>query len=53
MNRQLVKALDKFEAIMAIDNYDKAAILHQQRCQYWLQNTLPKDWDGIETLTEK
>ncbi|HEY9599097.1 MAG TPA: adenylate/guanylate cyclase domain-containing protein, partial [Cyanophyceae cyanobacterium] len=53
LKRQLKRAMKKFEAVLAINGDDKAALLHQQRCQDWLSRQLPKDWDGIETLTEK
>ena len=53
LNQKFALALQKFTEILAIDQNDKAAILHQQRCQYWLENQLPSHWDGIENLTEK
>ncbi|MBW4495968.1 MAG: adenylate/guanylate cyclase domain-containing protein [Oscillatoria princeps RMCB-10] len=53
LNRQLERALEKFEAVLEIDSHDLAALLHQQRCQNWIRTPLPEGWDGIETLTEK
>ena len=53
LNREFSTALDTFEKILAISPGDKAAQLHQLRCQKWLSTSLPLDWDGIETLTEK
>lgn len=53
LNQKFAAALQKFAEVLAIDQNDKAAILHQQRCQYWLENQPKSDWDGIETLTEK
>jgi adenylate cyclase len=53
LNRQLERALDKFEAVLEIDSHDLAALLHRQRCQNWIRTPLPEEWDGIETLTEK
>ncbi len=53
LKREFQRALERFEAILAIDSSDKASLLHAQRCLYWLQNPLPAGWDGIETLTEK
>ncbi len=53
LNREFAGALAKFEAILAIDSDDKAALLHQQRCHKWIRTPLPVEWDGIETLTEK
>lgn len=53
LKREFTQALNKFETVLAIDSDDKAALLHQQRCQHWLSTPLLDDWDGIETLTEK
>lgn len=53
LKRKLALALDKFEAVLAIDSEDKATLLHQQRCRRWIDTPLPANWDGIETLTEK
>lgn len=53
LNRQFSQALATFEAVLALSPEDKAAQLHQLRCQKWLFATLPDSWDGIETLTEK
>ena len=53
LKRELALALDKFEAVLAIDSNEQAALLHQQRCHHWLNTPLPNNWDGIETLTEK
>lgn len=53
LKRQFSKAIDQFKTVLAINSNDQAARLHQQRCQHWLSTPLPKDWDGIETLTEK
>ncbi|HEY9666512.1 MAG TPA: adenylate/guanylate cyclase domain-containing protein [Coleofasciculaceae cyanobacterium] len=53
LKRKMALALEKFDAVLAINKDDKAALLHQLRCQHWLSNALPDSWDGIETLTEK
>src|SRR5919202_3079583 len=53
LKREFALALNKFEKVLAIASDDKAALLHQQRCQHWLSTPLLDDWDGIETLTEK
>jgi hypothetical protein len=53
LKRKFTLALDKFEAVLAINHYDKAALLYQQRCHKWIDSSLPKEWDGIEILTEK
>lgn len=53
LKRQFDRALEKFQAVLALNSQDKAAKLHQQRCQNAIANPLPDDWDGIESLTEK
>ena len=53
LKREFNQALQKFQAVLDINHQDQAARLHQQRCQKWLSQALPKDWDGVETLTEK
>ena len=53
LKREFLQAHAKFEEVLAIDSQDKASLLHQQRCEYWFSKTLPDNWDGIETLTEK
>ena len=53
LKREFTQALNNFEKVLAIASDDKAALLHQQRCQHWLSTPLLDDWDGIETLTEK
>lgn len=53
LRRQFAPALQKFEAVLAIDNQDKPAQLHQQRCQNLMSSLLPDDWNGVETLTAK
>jgi adenylate cyclase len=46
--------MGEFGAILEeIDSHDKAAILHLKRCQHFLQEPPPDDWDGVWTLTEK
>ncbi|WP_432811552.1 GAF domain-containing protein [Pantanalinema sp. GBBB05] len=53
-DRKFRKAINEFAAILEdIDSHDKAALLHMDRCQYWLQNPPSDDWDGSWTLTEK
>ncbi|MGI0487988.1 GAF domain-containing protein [Pantanalinema rosaneae CENA516] len=53
-DRKFRKALNEFAAILEdIDSQDKAALLHMDRCQYWLQNPPTDDWDGSWALTEK
>ncbi len=53
LNRQFARALGEFGIVMEIDNDDKAAKLHLERCQHWLTTPPPENWDGVWTLTEK
>ena len=54
LKRKFSRAMGEFGAILEeIDKNDKAAALHLERCQYWLTNPPPEDWDGVWTLTEK
>jgi adenylate cyclase len=54
LNRKFTRAMGEFGAILEeIDSHDKAAILHLKRCQHFLQEPPPDDWDGVWTLTEK
>jgi class 3 adenylate cyclase/PAS domain-containing protein len=52
LNRKFTRAMGEFGTILEeIDKNDKAATLHLERCQYFLQEPPPDDWDGVWTLT--
>ncbi len=53
LERKFALAIGEFATILEIDSHDKAASLHLERCQYWLQHPPAEDWDGSWTLTEK
>jgi adenylate cyclase len=54
LERKFRKAMNEFATILEdVTKQDKAASLHLDRCQYWLQNSPPDDWDGSWSLTEK
>ncbi|NEP09506.1 MAG: GAF domain-containing protein [Symploca sp. SIO2C1] len=53
LNREFPLAIGKFAQIMAIDQGNKAADLHMERCQHFLKNTPADDWDGVWTMTSK
>ncbi|MEW6497518.1 MAG: adenylate/guanylate cyclase domain-containing protein [Cyanobacteriota bacterium] len=54
LNRKFTRAMTEFGTILEeIDKNDKAATLHLKRCQHFLQEPPPDDWDGVWTLTEK
>lgn len=53
-DRKFRKALNEFATIIEeIDTHDKAALLHMDRCQYWMQNPPSEAWDKSWTMTEK
>ncbi|MEP0854897.1 adenylate/guanylate cyclase domain-containing protein [Trichocoleus sp. DQ-U1] len=54
LNRKFTRAMGEFGTILEeIDKNDKAAALHLKRCQLFLQEPPPDNWDGVFTLTEK
>jgi adenylate cyclase len=54
LSRKFTRAMGEFGMILEdIDKNDKAAALHLKRCQHFLQEPPPDDWDGVWTLTEK
>jgi adenylate cyclase len=53
LNRNFPLAMAEFGAVLGLNKEDKSAALHLGRCQHWLQNPPPDDWDGSWTLTEK
>ncbi|NER52223.1 MAG: adenylate/guanylate cyclase domain-containing protein, partial [Symploca sp. SIO1A3] len=53
LNRNFPLAIGKFAEVMSIDQSNKAADLHMERCQHFLKNTPPDDWDGVWTMTSK
>jgi PAS domain S-box-containing protein len=53
LNRKFTRAMSEFGTILEDIENDKAAALHLDRCQKFLQTPPPDDWDGVFTLTEK
>lgn len=54
LNRKFTRAMTEFGTILEdIDKNDKAAALHLKRCQHFLQEPPPDEWDGVWSLTEK
>jgi adenylate cyclase len=54
LNRKFTRAMGEFGIILEeFDKNDKAATLHLKRCQYFLQEPPPDEWDGVWTFTEK
>ncbi|AFZ13241.1 adenylate/guanylate cyclase with GAF and PAS/PAC sensors [Crinalium epipsammum PCC 9333] len=54
LKRKFTRAMGEFGTILEdFDKSDKAATLYLKRCQHFLQEPPPDDWDGVWTLTEK
>jgi adenylate cyclase len=54
LQRKFTRALAEFGTILEeITNHDRAAAVQLERCNYWLQNPPPDDWDGVWSLKEK
>jgi len=53
LDRNFPLAMAEFGQVLAIDKNNKAASLHLQRCQHWLQEPPKDDWDGSWALTDK
>ena len=53
LDRNFPLAMAEFGQVLSVDKENKAASIHLQRCQYWLQNPPPEDWDGSWALTDK
>lgn len=52
-SRQFAQALREFGQVLEVNKDDKAAKLHLDRCQHFLKEAPPEDWDGVWRLTEK
>ena len=54
LKRKFTRAMTEFGTILEdIDKNDKAAALYLKRCQHFLQEPPPEEWDGVWTMTEK
>ncbi len=52
-NKDLQGAISLFKEVCKKNKYDKAAELYISRCNRFIKNGIPKDWDGIEVIDEK
>lgn len=52
-DRQFARAVEQFAKVLEIDNHNKAAKLHMQRCQHFFIHPPAADWDGVWILTSK
>lgn len=53
LNRKFAKAVAEFAEVLELDSHNMAASQHMKRCQHFLLNQPPDDWDGVWALTEK
>lgn len=53
LSRRFAQAMGEFATALEIDKTDKSSSLHLERCQHWLQDPPPEDWDGSWALTSK
>jgi len=54
LDQKFTKAMNEFGSILEdIDRHDKPSAVQLKRCQHWLENPPPEDWDGVWSLTEK
>ncbi|MEB3162981.1 MAG: adenylate/guanylate cyclase domain-containing protein [Prochlorothrix sp.] len=53
LQRKFPLAMGQFGQVLEIFHDDKASALHLERCNHWLQNPPPDDWDGSWQMTSK
>ena len=51
-NRQFAEAAAAFGQVLEISSWDKPAAIQLERCQHWLQEPPPENWDGIWSFAE-
>jgi hypothetical protein len=50
---QFKDARDAFRSAHEADPSDTPSRVYAERCEYYLQNPPPEDWDGVFTMTTK
>lgn len=51
--REWKKSMDCFQKALEIDPKDGPSKLYLERCQIFIENPPPDDWDGVFTMTTK
>ena len=46
-------AIDEFRGVLALNDHDKAALMYIGRCEHFLANPPPADWDGVWVMESK
>ncbi|HEW98853.1 MAG TPA: response regulator [Beggiatoa sp.] len=52
-HKQFKQAIKQFQQILTELPQDKAAHFYLERCEYYLEQGTPDDWEGIEALEQK
>lgn len=47
------EALEEFKLAVEIDPSDGPSKLYIERCEHFIENPPPEDWDGVFTMTTK
>jgi adenylate cyclase len=47
------KAMADFADVLALNAHDKAAQIYVERCQHFIANPPPPDWDGVWVMESK
>lgn len=47
------KAKDYFQQALEVDPNDGPSKVYVQRCQHYIENPPPEDWDGVFIMTTK
>jgi hypothetical protein len=47
------KAREFFESALALDKEDGPSKVYYYRCQHYMQNPPPEDWDGVFVMDSK
>lgn len=49
--KKFAEALEAFNKVHEINEYDKTNLLYIERCRHFISNGIPADWDGIQTVS--
>lgn len=52
-NKEFKKAFPLFKEVAKVNKFDKAAEMYMNRCDDFIKNGVPENWDGIEIIKEK
>jgi len=52
-NKEFKKAFPLFKEVSTLNKFDKASEMYMNRCDDFIKNGVPDNWDGIEIITGK